>query len=141
MPPFEAGSRQQREAFKAVRQSQREVSFRQSALGGLNLTADADYAAALEEVNRQLDNAVNNIVPRVSRRMAEDLRGGRSSWPVKTGYSRSAFAGTKRGIENVASYAREVEERGMPAERYVRENIAKVVAALAKGNKLLRRNR
>ena len=139
MPPFEAGSRQQREAFKAVRTSQREVSFRRSNLGGLNIVGDVDYAAALEEVNRQLENAVNNIVPRVSRRMAEDLRGGRSRWPVLTGYSRSSFAGTKRGIENIASYAPTVETRGMPALRYVRQNIAKVVAALSKGNELLKR--
>lgn len=139
MPPFEAGSRAQREAFAAVRDSARERQFRASAFGGLNLTADVDYAAALEEVNRQLENAVNNIVPRVSRRMGEDLRGGRSRWPVKTGYSRASFFGTNRGIENVASYAPAVEKRGMPAEKYVRENIAKVVNALSRGNDLLRR--
>ena len=138
MPPFAPGSREQREAFKDVRFSAREVRFRNERLGGLNLTADADYAAALEEVNQQLRTAVNNIVPRVSRALAEDLRGGKSAWPVRTGYSRSQFAGTARGIENVASYAIDVEQRGTPAERYVRDNIQDAVEQLSRNDRLLR---
>ena len=138
MPPFAPGSREQREAFKDVRFSAREVRFRNERLGGLNLTADADYVAALEAVNQQLETAVNNIVPRVSRALAEDLRGGKSAWPVRTGYSRSQFAGTARGIENVASYAIDVEQRGTPAERYVRDNIQDAVEQLSRNDRLLR---
>ena len=138
MPPFAPGSREQRQAFEKVRLSAREVKFRNERLGGLNLTADVDYVAALEEVNRELETAVNNIVPRVSRALAEDLRGGKSAWPVRTGYSRSQFAGTVRGIENVASYAVDVEQRGTPAENYVRDNLQDVVEQLSRNDRLLR---
>lgn len=137
MPPFAPGSREQRQAFKDVRFSARETAFRQQQFGGLNVTADVDYVEALEEVARMLENAVNNIVPRVSRAIGEDLRGGESAWPVKTGYSRSAFAGTVRGIENAASYAEAVEVRGMPAERYVRDVIDDVVEQISRNDSLL----
>ena len=110
----------QRKRFAAV--SKREARLRRESA---NVKIDS------REVYAELDDVLEgmiNAIPEIASELADELVGGRSAWPVDTGYSRSRWRSTEDGIQNDASYAEIVELRaGEPALDYVRDNTQRVV--------------
>lgn len=60
-------------------------------------------------IQEDLGTAVKELPGRVAIRLANEIKGGRSEWPVYTSYSQKRFKGDKRGIVNDASYSPYVE--------------------------------
>lgn len=92
----------------------------------------AEINRVFDEVRAEL-GAIADVIPeRASKQLAQEIKGGRSAWPVWTGYSRGRFRGDERGIINDASYAPAVEEDGTrtappgTATEYVNNHIARV---------------
>ena len=68
----------------------------------------------------------DNIAEEISNHIADELRSGKSDWPVLTGESQAAFEGTKEGVGNTTDYAGKVEERTEAVDRYTKDNIKRI---------------
>ena len=78
------------------------------------------------DVQLDLNKAVRNLPARVSIRLANDIKGGKSAWRVRPGYSRSRFKGDERGIVNDASYSPFLERTDGAAADYVNRNVRRI---------------
>ena len=93
--------------------------------GGIELNI-LNLGAVFADVQLDLNKAVRNLPGRVSARLANDIKAGKSAWRVRTGYSRSRFKGDERGIVNDASYAPYVEGLDGAATDYVNDNVKRI---------------
>ena len=89
---------------------------------------ELDIATAIAEATRNFPQIAKNLPARAAVRLGNEIKGGRSAWRVRTGYSRSRFKGDARGIINDASYAPFLEayKDEEPARVYAEQNIKRV---------------
>ena len=59
--------------------------------------------------------------------LAQDIKEGKSDYPVDTGYSRANFYGRADGLYNHASYAKYVEARTNAVAKYLRRNFVSIL--------------
>ena len=117
----------ERQARQEFRKIAREESRRPNLRYGIELR-ELDIAKAIAEATRDFPSIAKNLPERASVVLAEDLVSGKSSWRVRTGYSKSRFKGDRRGIINDASYAPFLEafKEEEPARKYAEANIKRV---------------
>ena len=114
--------RQRRQAFRKRARAQA------GERGIINLDLDVQgIQAALADAARQVGEVADAVPELTARQMGQEIKGGRSSWRVLTGYSRSRFRGDKRGVINDASYAPYLENRYGDASAYANNNINRIV--------------
>lgn len=117
----------------ALPEAQRRLEFEKVARREAGRTSNSgielkilNLGAVFADVQNDLNKAVRNLPGRVSVRLANDIKAGKSAWRVKTGYSRSRFKGDERGIVNDASYARRLEDWDGAASDYVNDNVRRI---------------
>lgn len=120
-------TRQRRQEFRRV--AQREAARRARGYSaprqGL-IVEPINLNEVFANVQLDLNKAVRSLPVRASRTLAQEIKGGRSAWRVRTGYSRSRFKGDPRGLINDASYALSLEGRYNAANDYARGNIRRI---------------
>ena len=122
--------RQARQEFRRISQAE---AKRPSLRYGIELK-EQDLALAIAEATRDFPQIAKNLPARVSIRLGNEIKGGRSAWRVRTGKSRSRFKGDARGIINDVSYANFLEgyQDEEPARRYAEGNVERVAADVVK---------
>ena len=94
---------------------------------GISFSIEADFDSTIDAVIANVAFMTDNIVLRVSKVLANELRAGKSHWRVRTGYSRSRFVGHRDGVHNDASYAPYLEARYRDGREYVEQRLAGAV--------------
>lgn len=115
--------------FGKIRRAELAAGRRAGRTGGIS--TNVEYARAVHDILLEVGELTANLPERASRRLASDIKAGRSDWRVRTGYSRSRFRGDERGIVNDASYAPKLEERYSAAHNYVANNLGRVAREIA----------
>ena len=125
MPPL--ATKQRRLEFRKVADNEARRLKAGTAGSGISFSIEADFDAVIKAVESDVNYMTNNIVLRVSKVLANELRAGKSKWRVRTGYSRSRFVGHKDGVHNDASYAPYLEARFRDGREYVDLRLAGAV--------------
>ena len=125
MPPL--ATKQRRLEFRKVADNEARRLRAGTAGSGISFSIEADFDAVIKAVESDVNYMTNNIVLRVSKVLANELRAGKSKWRVRTGYSRSRFVGHKDGVHNDASYAPYLEARYRDGREYVDLRLAGAV--------------
>lgn len=119
--------RARRQAFR--KRSEAQIAAR----GGISLQLDIQgLEKAIADAVRQAGEYADAVPELTARQLAQEIKGGRSTWRVDTGYSRSRFRGDKRGVVNDADYSPFLERKYGDAGKYTNSNINRIVQDVVK---------
>ena len=96
----------------------------------MRLSFTVDWKEAKRTLDKGFQKIVEELPPLAAKIIAREIRQGKSSWRVDTGYSKRNFHASGGLILNRADYAKYVEGRYGDARKYVDKRMPKVANSI-----------